>query len=77
MLSIATPKCKPMCALLNTFKAGDAGREVFSPWGAHVPFVGAEHGAGGRGRVGFIMPGGIICSSAAAVWMLVLPYPAW
>ena len=66
-----------MRALMNIFKAGSAGREVVSPWGACASAVGAERGTGGRGKVGSSVHGGIICGSAAAVWMLASPCPAW
>lgn len=64
-------------APVNVFKAGGTERGAVSPWGDCAPAVGAERGTGGRGRVGSSVPGGIICGSAAAVWMLASSYCAW
>lgn len=67
-----------MLAPGDILEAGSAGSIFSQEKFVHPQEVLRVAGAGGaRGRVGSIMPGGIIYGPAAAVWMLASPYPAW
>lgn len=70
MSSVAAPRAGAYVCADERFQGRRHREESGSSPGACAPAVGAEPGARGTARVGSSGPRGIICGSAAAVWML-------